>query len=251
MWFWWVTSGWAGPADDGSGLPLALARDPEERLYGRIDVDPGGAVEGRLRRRRDGEFVAWELPSGTIVRYQHLAGSRIEDDHLFDAAGYPLVSVTYASGTPATAVVHTVPVVELPLAGWMKREVPGGTLVLPALPDDRPGGGVRVDALGGEVDVWLETKTDPFSDTFRDGLVAGCGCFVVDRATTWIDGHVGVRYRLLIPGRWPRDAVDVWAVAIPSGLWLMSYRVSGPDDPVAALLPGRVLTALANLEDGG
>lgn len=247
MWFWWVTSAWAGPADDGSGLPLAIAHTPEERLYGRMD-DHGGPVEGRLRRRRDAEFVAWELPSGTVVRYQHLAGSRIQDEHLFDAGGYPLVSVIYANGIPEKATVHAVPSAEIPLVGWAKRQVPGGTLLLPALPDDRPGGGARVDALGGEVDVWVETRTDPFSDTFRDGLLAGCGCFVVDRATTWIDGRVGVRYRLLIPGRWPRDAVDVWAVEIPSGLWLMSYRVSGPEDPVAALMPGRVLTALVALE---
>ncbi|MEQ1502424.1 MAG: hypothetical protein ABMB14_09340 [Myxococcota bacterium] len=245
----WIASAWAGPDDDGGGLPLAPPAVPEQRLYGKIELEDGQAT-GKLRRRRDGEFVAWELPNGTIVRYQKLAGARVAEDHLLDADGFPLVTVTFGpTGAPDKAVVGAIPPVEVPLPGWLPRQVPGGTLALPTQPDERPGGGARVDALGGEVDVWLEQGMDPFSDPFRDGLVAGCGCFVVDRATAWIDGRAGIRYRLLIPGHWPRDAVDLWAVPVPTGTWLMSYRVSSPADPVDALVGGRILAALAKLDD--
>lgn len=234
-------------------MPLASPSAPEERLYGKI-VDEGGRAEGRMRRRRDGDYVALELPTGIVVRYQHLDRGKLADDHLFDADGYPLVTVFYGAGGagPEKAAVHTVPAVEVPLTGWIAREVPGGKLLLPEAPTERQGGGARAGVLGGEVEVWLEAGTDPFSDTFRDGLVAGCGCMVVDRATTWIDGKPGVRYRLLVPGQWPRDAVDLWAVALSdTSTWLMSFRVSGPEDPVSALMSGRVLSAVVTLTGAG
>lgn len=241
-----------GPSDDGGDLPLATPEIPEEHLYGRVDTGNGPA-RARMQRRRDGEFAVWELPTGTIVRYQKLDRSRVVEDHLLDAAGYPSVSLTLANGKPTKAIVHGVPDTEHDLSSWTRQEIPGGTLLLPAVPDERSGGGVRTEALGGQIDIWLDLPapgappTNPFDNHFRDGLLAGCGCFVVDRATTWIDGRPGVRYRLLVPGRWPRDAVDLWAVSLEGALWLMSFRVTSPDDPVSALLPGRVFAATARL----
>jgi hypothetical protein len=245
MWCWLQLS-WAGPADDGGALPLATPEIPEEHLYGRIDTSDGPA-RARLRRRRDGEFAVWELPTGTIVRYQKLDRSRVVEDHLLDAAGYPWVTLMHTGGKPTQAIIHGIPPTEHDVSTWTRQTVPGGSLLLPALPNDRSGGGVRTEVLGGQVDIWLERPIDPFEDLFRDGLVTGCGCFVIDRATTWIDGKPGVRYRLLVPGRWPRDAVDLWAVPLQGALWLMSFRVASPEDPVAALLPGRILAASAQL----
>ena len=251
MWS-WLSLAIAGPSDDGGYLPLASPEIPEERLYGRIDTSDGPA-RPRLRRRRDGEFVVWELPTGTVIRYQKLDRARVVEDHILVAAGYPSVTLAITGIKPSKATVHGIPTTEHDLSTWSRQEVPGGTLLLPAMPDERAGGGVRTEALGGQIDIWLDPAksgappTNPFDDTFRDGLVAGCGCFVVDRATTWIDGRPAVRYRLLVPGRWPRDAVDIWAVPVTGGLWLMSFRVSSPDDPVNALLPGRIFAATARL----
>lgn len=252
MWC-WVAIAWAGPADDGGELPLATPEIPEERLYGKVETDDGPA-RARLRRRRDGEFAVWELPTGTIIRYQKLERSQVLEDHVLDAAGYPWVTILHSAGNPQQAVVHGVPRSEHDLSSWTRQQVPGGSLLLPVTPEARSGDGIRAEVLGGQVDVWLDKggvpgapSINPFEDAFRDGLVAGCGCFVVDRATTWIDGRPGVRYRLLVPGRWPRDAVDLWAVPIEGALWLMSFRVQGPEDPVAALLPGRILAATARI----
>lgn len=253
MWCWFSIA-LAGPSDDGGSLTLATPETPEERLYGRVDTGNGPA-HARLRRRRDGEFAVWELPTGTIVRYQKLDHARVVEDHLLDAAGYPWVTLMLTGNKPQTAIAHGVPPVEHDLSSWSRQQVPGGSLLLPSVPDDRPGGGVRTEALGGQIDVWIDlpaagsAPVNPFDDTFRDGLVAGCGCFVVDRATSWIDGHPAVRYRLLVPGRWPRDAVDLWAVPLEGGLWLMSYRASSPEDPIAALLPGRIFAATARIEN--
>jgi hypothetical protein len=245
MWC-WLKLAWAGPADDGGALPLATPEIPEEHLYGRIDTGDGPA-RARLRRRRDGEFAVWELPTGTIVRYQKLERARVIEDHVLDAAGYPWVTLMHTGDKPTQAIIHSVPPTEQDVSTWVRQPVPGGSLLLPALPNDRSGGGVRTEVLGGQVDIWLERPADPFEDLFRDGLVAGCGCFVVDRATIWIDGRPGIRYRLLVTGRWPRDAVDLWAVPMQDALWLMSFRVPSPEDPIAALLPGRIFAASARL----
>ncbi len=118
----------------------------------------------------------------------------------------------------------------------------------PAAPAERPGGGARLALEGGVLDVWRDERgADVYGDAFRDGLLAGCGCLVLDRASAWIDARPGARYRLLVPGSEPPDAVDVWAVPLPDGLWLASYRVTAPQDPDAALSPGRALVALVTL----
>jgi hypothetical protein len=240
----------ASLSEDGGDLPLATPEVPQQRLYAKID-DEGGRAEGRQLRRRDGDYLVWELESGTVVRYRKLDGRRVAEDHVFDAGGWPSVTVTFGpEGAPASATLRGGSHPDLPLAGWTEREVPGARIALPEAPRDRPGGGAQLEVLGGELEFWREAADDPHSDAFRDGLVAGCGCFVVDRATTWIDGAPGVRYRLLVPGGWPRDAVDLWAVQRGDALWLMSFRVSAPADPVAALAPGRVLAALVKFEDG-
>jgi hypothetical protein len=264
---WWVSLAWADPtvpptpsvqgtvSEPGGNLPLVRGQVPEEALYDKIADLGDGRVEGRSRRRRDGSYALWELPaSGTVVRYEALQNGKVAEEHLMDAAGYPLATVFFADGAPQKATV-TGSTQELALTGWTRQKVPGGTALLPAAPQERSGGGARADALGGTVDVWIEpTAADPFSDPFRDGLLAGCGCFVVDRASAWIDGRAGVRYRLLLPGAAAaggpaRDAVDLWAVSLGAqGVWLMSFRATAPPDPVAALAPGRVVAALVDLE---
>jgi hypothetical protein len=252
----WVLIGIASaqPAEPGGDLPLARPESPEETLYDRIVEVGDGKIEGRSRKRRDGEFVLWVLPdAGTVVRYERMAGAKVAEEHSFDAAGYPLATVFYDKGAPTKAVVAGVPAVEVPLTGWSVQKVPGGQMLLPSVPEERPGGGVRLDLLDGTLDLWIEPPTtpptDPFADPFRDGVLAGCGCFVIDRATAWIDGRPGIRYRLLLPGSTPRDAVDLWAVSLGAqGVLLVSFKVHGPPDPVDALRPARLLLTTLDLK---
>ncbi|MEQ1571012.1 MAG: hypothetical protein ABMA64_35610 [Myxococcota bacterium] len=244
---WWVSHAFAEPIEPGAGLPLAQGEVPEEQLFDKVTDLPDGRAEARGRKRRDGAFVVWALPtSSSIVRYQKLGAGGVVEDHLFDSDGYPLATVWLERGVPTKATAAGVPPIDVSVTGWARQPIPGGTMWLPAAPEERPGGGVRVEALSGGVDVWIDPPTtpptDPFSDTFRDGLIAGCGCFVVDRAAAWIDGRPGVRYRLLLPGNLPRDAVDLWAVNLgASGLWLMTFEVGAPADPIEALRSARAL----------
>lgn len=242
-----IPSAVAVPIESGADLPLVHA-PTEERRYDKLVEIGDGRVEGRTRKRTGGNYLLWELPTGTVVRYWKLAGGVPAEDHLFDAAGFPLATVTYQGATAKKVAIPGHPPREVPLDGWTLQTVPGGTVWLPGRVGERPGGGLRVDALDGRVDVWLEQKTDPLGDSFRDGLLSGCGCFVIDRAAAWIDGRLGVRYRLLLPGNTPRDAVDLWAVELPQGTFVLTYTVSAPEDPVAALRIGRALVAGVDLK---
>lgn len=229
---------------DGAALPLDRAGEvPEVRHYAKLDTLPDGSVAGRWRRKADAEFEVWELPGGTVVRYRRKVRGRVVEDHLFDAAGGPLVTVTL---DPARATLATVPAREIDLSAFAPRPVPGGTLGLPADAVPREGGGVSLPVLGGQLEVWTEPAADVLSDAWRDGLLAACGCRALDRATAWIDGRPGVRYRLLLPGP-AREAVELWAVPLPEATWLLAFRAPAGDDAVAAVLPARALLPGAEL----
>lgn len=235
---------------DGADLQLAHPGEiPQERIYAKL-VDDGDRVSGQWRRRRVGEFHLSELPDGTVVRWKREVDGAVVEDHVNDAAGFPLVTVRLGESGPASATVSAVPPIELDLSGWTPETVPGGTLLLPAAPTERTGGGVQAMALGGLLEVWTEQPDDVFADAFGQGLAAGCGCAVLDRATAWIDGRPGVRYRLAVPGPAP-EALDVWAVPVPDATWVLAFRVPAAGDPIPALLPARVLVAGMTFAGGG
>jgi len=246
----------AGAHPDAVSAPLAHAGEtPRQRLYAKVEEVDGRAV-ARWRRKQDAEFHVDELEDGTILRVRRIVRGTVVEDRRYDAGGRLLVIVFHAAdGKPERAVVHSQPEQIVALDGWTLHELPGGRMAAPSPPVDIPGGSVRLEVLDGELDVWTGPAADPLSEDFRNGIVAGCGCTVVERAVTWVDGRPGVRYRLLVPDTGPSDPVDLWAVPVPAGLWLATYRAAtGPDaahsdDPSSRLLAGRVLLALVDLDE--
>ncbi|HHO49838.1 MAG TPA: hypothetical protein ENK18_02955 [Deltaproteobacteria bacterium] len=248
-----------------AAAPPHVGEVPSERLYKRMD-DDGGPARGRWRQRRSGAYLAWELEDKTILRYQKTERRQVVLDRRFDATGWPLTSLETPIGGLPRVVVHSAPSREIVLSGWSSQPIPGGSVSapLPGLP--REGGGVRFLVLGGELEVWHDPRwADVYSDTFRDGLLAGCGCVLVDEMSAWIDNVPGKRFRMEVPGTEPPDQLDVWVVPLgpppelprgegeapeagPSGLWLASYRVTAPEVPVLQLAPGRAMMALITLD---
>lgn len=250
-------------ADD----PPHLGEVPSERLYKRMD-DKGGPVRGRWRQRRSGAYLAWELEDGTVLRYQKTERRQVVLDRRFDATGWPLTTHETPIGGLPRLVVHSAPSREIVLSGWSQRAIPGGSVSAPVPGLPREGGGVRFPVLGGELEVWHDPRwADVYSDTFRDGLLAGCGCVLIDEMSAWIDNVPGKRFRMEVPGTEPPDQLDVWVVPLgpppelpppgeeeeapeqgASGLWLASYRINAPEAPVLQLAPGRAMMALASLD---
>ena len=245
---------------DAADVPLVHAGEtPRHRLYAKVE-EVKGRAQARWRRKQDAEFHVDELEDGTIVRVRRMAKGGIVEDRRYDAGGGLLVTIVYgADHLPERGVVHSQPEQTVPLDGWTVHALPGGRMAAPSPPVDIPGGSVRLEVLDGELDVWKGPAADPLSDAFREGIAAGCGCSIVERAVAWVDGRPGVRYRLLVPDTGPSDPVDLWAVPVPDGLWLATFRVSlsrGPDatpaeDRSSRLLAGRVLIALVDLDPEG
>jgi hypothetical protein len=241
----WLTT--PAIAADGATVPFARAGElPELRLYARLD-DDGGPVHGRWRRKRDAEFHLDERSDGTVLRVRRVVGGKVVEDHRYDAGGWPLVSVFFdPGGQPDHAVVHAEPERTVSLTGWTTHTLPDGSITASSPPVDLPGGSVRLKGLDGEIDVWTAPPADPWSDGFRAGIVAGCGCLVADRASAWIDGQPGVRYRLLVPDTGLPQPVDLWAVPRGDHTWVATFRAVGDVDPDATLLDGRVWMALVS-----
>lgn len=226
--------------------PLAHAAEaPRQRFYAKVE-EVDGKASARWRRKSDGEFQVDELEDGTIVRVRRMAKRAVVEDRRYDASGRALVTVSYgADALPERAVIHSQPEATVELGTWTIHELPGGRIAAPSAPVDLPGGSVRLDVLEGELDVWFGPAADPMSEAFRQGIAAGCGCTIAERAVTWVDGRPGVRYRLLVPDTGPSEPVDLWAVPVPAGLWLATFRVA---EASANLLAGRVLVALVDLD---
>jgi hypothetical protein len=229
------------------------------RRYTKIS-EGAGPAKARLRNG-DGEFLAWVFRDGVVEHYERYQRQRLVESGTFDAHGERVATVKYAGGAPAQVVVAGADAQPLAVTGWVEHRVVapppegsrhGTALVLrvPAPPDTDPAAwtvaeGVFRAGWGPAGDVW--------SDGFRTGLGAGCGCTVVDRATTWVGGREGVRYLVEIPGS--PSIGEVWAVPVPGGTVVASFTAPLPDpDPFATgaiatpLAAGRAIVAIARWE---
>ena len=117
-------------------------------------------------------------------------------------------------------------------------------------------GGAELLVLDGTFDVWHDPIwADVYAPAFRDDLVAGCGCDLVDEASTWVDGRPGKRFRLALPTPEGPALTDLWVVPVgegngggrPQGIWLASWRVVDPVHDTRAMAPGRAMIALVRL----
>lgn len=231
------------PIGDFAPRPLWHAGDvPSERGYRRV-VEVDGAVSGRSSAKRRPRYVLWALRDGVVVRLEEREGSRVVLTRRFDPMGQPLTSVHEPRDGSSWVTVHLVPEREIGLSGWEDREIPGGHVRLPtALVDD----GAWV--LGGRLEVWHDPRVvDVTGDDFWQGLLAGCGCDLVDRVTAWVDGRPGVRIRLARGA----DIQELWAVPIGErGTWFASFRAPDVAAEVTSLrlAPGRALVALVRLD---
>jgi len=248
----------AAHAGDPAGLaafaprPLWQAGDtPRARNHHRI-VEWDGRVYGRSRTRRRARYTLWSLDDGTVVRLEERERGQVVLRRRFDPLGMPLTTVkTPRDGWPSV-VVHGVPDREIGLSGWDDHALVGATVPLPTPPlADDSGAWV----LGGEVAFWHDpASADVTSDGYWEGLVAGCGCDLIDRTAAWVDGHPAVRFRLARGD----DLEELWAVPLSEreggGTWYAAFRAPDVDpDPARSaasirLAPGRALVALVRLD---
>jgi hypothetical protein len=211
----------------------------EEQRYARLDGDDDEPARPRWRRRSSGDFVVWSRPDGTVQRAHTLGRGHLLRDRHYDLLGVPSVSIAYDGDRPTEAVVHLASPVTLDLSTWEPYPLPGVTLHAPAAPVDG-----ALAAGEGRFRVFTAPAADVYTDAFRDEVADGCGCWVVERTATWVDGRPGVRVRLEAVALGPAEQTDLWAVPTDDGTWVATYTVPPTDDPDRALAYGRALVGL-------
>lgn len=225
---------------------------PTRRYYRRYsEVD--GRVRGRTYSRRRARYAMWVLDNGVVVRMQERQRGRVVLERRFDPVGQPLTTERRPRNGWPSITVHQVPDRQIGMSGWDAREVPGGTVSSPVDFVPRGAGGVSTWVLGGELAVWHDERpVDPTADPYWEGLLAGCGCDLIDRVTAWVDNRPAVRFRLARGG----DVQELWAVPLDperdgvGGAWYASYWApdTAPSDTSLRLAPGRALVALLRLD---
>ncbi len=240
-----------------TGLEAFAPRDlfragesPTRRYYKRIR-ERDGAVSGRYRSRRRERFALWSLRSGVVVRLEERQRAGVIEIRRFDPMGQPVTTVrTPRQGWPSVTV-HLVPEREIGISGWEERSIPGGSVELP-VPLIEGDGGVEAWVLGGRLEVWHDPRpADVTTDAFWQGLIVGCGCDLVDRVATWVDGRPGVRFRFARG----TDVQELWAIPYDErgarGVWFAGFHAPDVDAASTSLrvAPGRALIALVDLDD--
>lgn len=228
---------------------------PEVRWYGEVD-DDHGRLEGRWRRRRDGEHELSVLPGGLVVRWWHATRDRalgdVVLDHQRDAAGQPWLTTRWEAGSPVSVTLHG-PVPEvIAVSGWSWVALPGGGAVWAPSGATSDGDLARGPLLGGEWSAALHPAADPYGPAFTEGLLTGSLGTLVDRSAGWVDGEPGARHSLWLPVDGGRAAfVELWALPRDGGLLVLQWRVDPAGDPLVAARAARTLAGLVDLDHAG
>lgn len=227
-----------------AGFALASPEQPFPRIDERIrdrryaEISGDGPAYGRYRRR-SGPIHAWTWTDGIVEHYERLEGGRVVEVRRYSASGQQMSAVVFAaSGAPATVHVGGAP---LDVSGWGVRTVAGVTITAPGEPE------VQGQAITWGGDDWRLTAlpfpeaADPFSDAFRDALASHCGCTLLDRTTTWLDGRPAARYQVRLPDPDGAKVGELWAVNSADHTVLLASVASnretlGTGRAVAALL---------------
>ena len=240
----------AEPTSIDAFAPRALqyaGATPTRRTYRRV-TERDGVIRGRSRTSRRPRYTLWELDGGRVVRLEERSRGRLVARRRFDPLGQPLTTErTARSGWPSVTV-HLVPEREIGTSGWEDQSIPGGTMALPVGLIEHEDGTVGTWVLGGAFDVWHDPQSvDVMGEDFWKGLLAGCGCDLVDRVDAWVDTRPAVRFRV----ERGSDVQELWAVPLGErGTWLASFRAPdvSPSQTSLRLAPGRALLALVRLD---
>lgn len=226
-----------------AGLVMASPEQPFPRIDERIrdrryaDISGDGPAYGRYRRR-SGPIHAWTWTDGVVEHYERLDGGRVVEARRYSASGQPMSTVLFAtSGAAASVEVGGTPV---DVSGWAAQTVAGVTLTAPGKPE------AQGDAITWAGDGWRLTAlpfpeaADPFSDSFRSALASHCGCTLLDRTTTWLDGRPAARYQIRLPDPDGAKVGELWAVRSAEHTLLLASVASNRE----TLVTGRAVAAL-------
>ncbi len=225
------------------GLASAAPDQPFPRLEERIrdrsygEVRGEGPVYGRYRRR-SGPIHGWTWPDGVVEHYERLEDGRLVEVRRFGPSGKPLSAVVFgAQGTPVSVKIGDN---DVDVSGWGVRTVAGVTLMAPGVPETVDGA-VTWSAEGWSVTALAFAEAaDPFSDAFRDALASHCGCTLLDRTTTWLDGRPAARYQVRLPDAGVPQVGELWAVQSAEQLLLLASVADNRE----TLVTGRAVAAL-------
>ncbi|MBW1876993.1 MAG: hypothetical protein JRJ84_01390 [Deltaproteobacteria bacterium] len=237
MWL-WLLMPLAAAVPDG---PLPRADEPLiERRFARV-VGMGPAW-GHLRRR-SGPVRAWIFPDGVIEHAEIALGRHEQEVRRYDAAGHRLTTAHFLEGMPTEVVVHIPEEVRLKVDGWEAHTLPGATLRIPPASADHH---ITWQVVPGD--------GDPLSDDYRAGMLSECACLLESRATTWIDGRPGARYRVRLLDPDAPWTGEIWATRSAGSVLLLSALVparadGAPAGGMAVLAVGGATAALARWED--
>ena len=235
----------------GPDAPFARIGDEiKVRRYDRVTKVP--PIRARWRRR-SGTVEAWVFPDGVVEHFRRYKRRKVVSEHRFDSAGAPLTSVALGDNGPTEVMVHGPDDQAIEVSGWVSHELAERVFLLPVPPSETNDNGASWTLEDGTFTVEQVESANPFDDTFRDDLVATCGCRLIDRATAFIDGRPAARYRFRLPDVNAPEEGHLWALPVSAEqgapLLLMLWRTQVGPNPESNLALGRAMIALIKAKE--
>ena len=149
-------------------------------------------------------------PDGTIEHLEERRARELVKVQRFHASGSPITTIHYENGAPQQATVHGVHPQDIPLDGWVTWTLGDTELLLPATPNDRN----ELLLSNARMSFVLDDAVNVMDGTVEQALLSNCACLLEDRVPVWVNGRVGVRFRLSYPHPHTPRISEVWAIPV-------------------------------------
>jgi len=238
---WWIL--WTGLAHADADEVLARKEEPlRMRRYDRLSTT---SPPRPYRRSRRGRFKVWTWPDGAIEHLEEWEGKNLIRLQTFNVSGTPNTTIMYREGQPHHALVHGPSAREVDLSDWTAWSFGGASFLLPGALGDE----TRLKMPTGWISWATGEESDVFADETREAFLDACACVVEDRSAFWVNGHVGVRYRLHFPHPEKPRTGETWAISdgLEGTLYIAAIVEKVTSDP-GALSTARTVVSLMRLE---
>lgn len=237
-WFLWIGVALAGPAEPLARVGEAL----RVKTYATVTET---APPRAYRRSRRGRFKVWTWSDGTIEHFEEREGRELIRVQRFHASGSPITTLLFEQGKPSRVIVHGVRPVEHDLTSWVPWTLGHLTLLLPTSPNSEN----KLQIPQGEVSFAVTERVEMFDSALEKSIRNSCACVVEDRNPIWVDGKVGVRFRLAYPHPKAPKTGELWV--LPVGKLQTLYIAATVEEVTSgpgALSIARTIVSLLELE---
>jgi hypothetical protein len=230
------------------GLSIALANPerPFERVDDRLRQRHHAQLlgDGPVYGSKYGRIECQVFRDGMIQRYARPLSENKTEIRRFSAAGFPLTRLLTGADGPLSVKVYGEQEFLFDVEDWQEQLSHGLALQVPARPIIHSEGTHLWELDDGTLTIGSNEHVDPFTERFRLDFEGACRCTLIDRNTTWIQGHRSLRLRFSQATADHLRFGDLWVIPTEAKVITIQWIANGGGLFDRPLAKGRAIVAL-------